>query len=98
MGIPAADLPLVFQRHPGAERAHHLGGTCGYLSRDVVAVPRSNVEVQRDNAVAFNPSLPGAKIEDTVLVRDGRIEPLTTDPRWPARTVRGRQRPDLLVR
>jgi len=82
----------------GAERAHHQGGTCGYLSRDVVAVPGSAVAVQRDNAVAFNPSLPGAKIEDTVLVHEGALEVLTLDPRWPARSVRGRTRPDLLVR
>ncbi|MFL5421952.1 MAG: M24 family metallopeptidase [Myxococcales bacterium] len=84
--------------HPAGERAHHQGGTCGYLSRDVVAVPGCGVAVQRDNAVAFNPSLPGAKIEDTVLVREGGIEVLTRDPRWPVRTVRGRVRPDLLVR
>ena len=25
--------------HPGAERLHHQGGSCGYLSRDVVARP-----------------------------------------------------------
>lgn len=84
--------------HPGGERAHHQGGTCGYLSRDVVAVPGSTVAVQRDNAVAFNPSLPGAKVEDTVLVREGGLEVLTLDPRWPVRRVRGRARPDLLVR
>ena len=84
--------------HPGAERAHHQGGTCGYLSRDALAAPGSRVEVQRGGAVAFNPSLPGAKIEDTVLVGDGGVEVLTADPRWPVRTVRGRPRPDLLVR
>lgn len=84
--------------HPAGERAHHQGGTCGYLSRDALALPGSAVAIERDNAVAFNPSLPGAKIEDTVLVRDGAAEVLTADPRWPARVVHGRRRPDLLVR
>jgi Xaa-Pro aminopeptidase len=84
--------------HPGAERAHHQGGTCGYSSRDALARPGSRIEVQRGGAVAFNPSLPGAKIEDTVLVGDGAVAVLTVDPRWPVRTVRGRPRPDLLVR
>jgi Xaa-Pro aminopeptidase len=82
----------------GQERAHHQGGTCGYSSRDVVALPGSTVRIAPDNAVAFNPSLPGAKIEDTVVVREAGIEVLTVDARWPTRTVRGRTRPSILVR
>ena len=84
--------------HPGGERKHHQGGICGYLSRDAIALPGSAVAVSRDGAVAFNPSLPGAKNEDTLVVGDDGLEVLTLDPRWPSRTVRGRQRPDLLVR
>jgi hypothetical protein len=83
--------------HPGGERKHHQGGPCGYLSRDAIALPRSKLALQRDNAAAFNPSLPGAKIEDTVLVREGGVEVLTFAPGWPMREVRGRPRPDLLV-
>jgi Xaa-Pro aminopeptidase len=84
--------------HPGGEKKHHQGGSCGYLSRDALALPGSKLALQRDNASAFNPSLPGAKIEDTVLVRDGGVEVLTVAAGWPMREVRGRQRPDLLVR
>ena len=84
--------------HPGGEQDHHQGGPCGYLSRDAIALPGSALELERDNAAAFNPSLPGAKIEDTVLVREGGIEVLTSAPGWPMRTVQGRERPDLLVR
>ncbi|MFN2546960.1 MAG: M24 family metallopeptidase [Myxococcales bacterium] len=84
--------------HAGQERAHHQGGTCGYGSRDSIALPRSAVEIRPDEAVAFNPSLPGAKIEDTFVVREGGLQLLTVDRRWPARTVRGRPRPDLLVK
>ncbi|MET0403066.1 MAG: M24 family metallopeptidase, partial [Cystobacter sp.] len=82
----------------GAEAYHHQGGTCGYLSRDVVAGPDSQVVLQPHNALAWNPSLPGAKIEDTVVLTDGGVEILTVDPRWPTVSIDGRVRPDLLVR
>jgi hypothetical protein len=49
-------------------------------------------------ALAWNPSLPGHKIEDTILVGDDGVENLTIDPRWPTVTVGGRARPDVLVR
>jgi Metallopeptidase family M24 len=82
----------------GAERGHHQGGPCGYLSRDAIAVPGSELRLAKDGAAAFNPSLPGAKMEDTVVVGAGGVEVLTADAAWPVRAVRGRRRPDLLVR
>lgn len=84
--------------HPGAERKHHQGGSCGYLSRDVVARPGIDVPLQLHGAVAWNPSLPGAKIEDTFVIGERGVENLTLDPRWPAFEHAGRARPDLLVR
>jgi Xaa-Pro aminopeptidase len=84
--------------HPGAEAFHHQGGSCGYLSRDDVAVPGSKVVLQPNNAMAWNPSLPGAKIEDTVVLTEGGLEILTVDPRWPTFELEGRARPELLVR
>jgi Xaa-Pro aminopeptidase len=84
--------------HPGAEAFHHQGGSCGYGARDDVATPGSKVVLQPSNAMAWNPSLPGAKIEDTVVLRDGGLKILTVDPRWPTFDVDGRARPDLLVR
>lgn len=84
--------------HPGAEAFHHQGGSCGYLSRDDVAIPGSKVVLQPHNAIAWNPSLPGSKIEDTVVVSDTGLEILTVDPRWPTSKVEGLARPDLLVR
>lgn len=84
--------------HEGAERFHHQGGSCGYLSRDVIATPDSSVELERSNAIAWNPSLPGAKIEDTALVHETGVEILTVDPDWPVFEIGGRKRPDILVR
>jgi Xaa-Pro aminopeptidase len=104
---PGASLGKVYtalveayaaQGHPGAEAFHHQGGSCGYLSRDLVALPGMEAVLQPGNAMAWNPSLPGAKIEDTVVTTDGGLEILTADPRWPTFPVDGRARPDLLVR
>ena len=84
--------------HAGAELAHHQGGTTGYRSREVIARPDDPTMLATPLAVAWNPSLPAAKIEDTVLVSDAGIEILTADPSWPTVEVRGRARPDVLVR
>ncbi|MFZ9595752.1 MAG: M24 family metallopeptidase [Bdellovibrionia bacterium] len=83
---------------PQEELNHHQGGTTGYLSREVVALPGSEVQIEDHMALAWNPSLPGAKIEDTVVVVDGQLEFLTRDPHWPMTQVAGRWRPDLWVR
>jgi len=85
--------------HAGEERRHHQGGPCGYLSRDAIARPGAPDVLAPGGAVAWNPSLPGAKIEDTMRVGEGgALEVLTLDPRWPTVEVAGRRRPDLLVR
>jgi hypothetical protein len=84
--------------HPGAEQYHHQGGTTGYLSREIVARPHTDTVIEAGTALAWNPSLPGSKIEDTVLTTEHGIEILTADPAWPTVTVAGRPRPDLLVR
>jgi hypothetical protein len=77
----------------GAEADHHQGGITGYLSRDLLALPTARDRVEVSMAVAWNPSVSGSKIEDTALVTDAGIEILTTDERWPAYEVAGRQRP-----
>ncbi len=81
----------------GAEREHHQGGPCGYRARDALATPASNVRLAAHGAVAWNPSVRGAKIEDTVLVHDDRVEVLTVDPVWPSRDVGGLARPEPWV-
>jgi Xaa-Pro aminopeptidase len=83
--------------HPGAERHHHQGGTTGYLSREALATPDSRVGIEPPLALAWNPSLPGSKIEDTILRSDEELEVLTLDPTWPMVDVEGRERPDLRI-
>lgn len=82
---------------PGAERGHHQGGTTGYLSREVLATPGNSVEIVPTVALAWNPSLPGSKIEDTILRSADGLETLTVDPAWPTIDVQGRARPDLRI-
>lgn len=100
LGEVYASMVECYRRlgHPGSELLHHQGGSCGYGARDVVAVPGSQVRLQPHNAVAWNPSLPGAKIEDTVVITDSGVDILTVDPRWPTFSLEGRKRPELLVR
>ena len=84
---------------PHAWREHHQGGPTGYLARERVATPGDAAVLPAGAAVAWNPSLPGAKSEDTVLLApDGGLEVVTLDPRWPTTTVAGRTRPAVWVR
>lgn len=42
-------------------------------------------------ALAWNPSLAGAKVEDTFLLTEGGLLNLTEDPFWPAVEVGGEE-------
>jgi Xaa-Pro aminopeptidase len=83
--------------HPGAERDHHQGGITGYLSREVLALPGAETRLEPPIALAWNPSLPGVKIEDTVIRSGDGLEILTVDPAWPTVEVSGRPRPAIRV-
>lgn len=87
------------QGFPHAIREHHQGGTTGYLAREIIATPTTTDLLTYNMAVAWNPSLPGAKIEDTfVLHEDGSLENLTFDPNFPSVAIKGRLRPIPLIR
>jgi hypothetical protein len=59
-----------------------------------VANPTTTDTLAENMAVAWNPSLTGAKIEDTfVILNDGKLKNLTFDPNWPSAEVEGRLRP-----
>lgn len=89
-------LEQAYRQHgyPQALREHHQGGTTGYLAREIVATSATTEALAADMAIAWNPSLSGAKIEDTfVILRDGGLENLTFDPNWPSVEIQGRKRP-----
>ena len=84
---------------PGEHLRHHQGGTTGYLSREVVAGPGGDAVVEPNTALAWNPSLPGTKIEDTVLLTSSGLEVLTVDSAWPTvPNEDGLARPAVLIR
>lgn len=76
--------------YPGEVHRHHQGGAIGYRSREWVAHPRSSEVVEARQAFAWNPSLPGAKVEDTSLVLGDDLEVITTTPDWPVIPVEAR--------
>lgn len=90
------DIRAAYPRHGfDAEEwmRHHQGGPTGYLGRDPKVTPEAGDIVHAGQAFAWNPSAPGAKIEDTVIVDGDGIEVLTHDASWPTTSVRGRERP-----
>jgi antitoxin VapB len=91
-GATAADLFKVAQSaytadgFPGEERFHHQGGPTGYGEREWVATPEGAEVVVDNQAFAWNPSIRGGKIEDTVILHNGVIENLTATPELPELT------------
>jgi Xaa-Pro dipeptidase len=75
---------------------HHQGGPTGYNARDFIATPTEMRMLVDGSAYAWNPSLSGVKVEDTVLLLNDKLEVLTEDSRWPLREVGGRLRPEVL--
>jgi Xaa-Pro aminopeptidase len=88
---------------PDEWREHHQGGAAGYAGREWIATPDSDAPVTLPMAYAWNPTVQGAKSEDTVVVDDG-FEVLTDTGEWPTRTAEAvgfdvaLPRPAVLVR
>ncbi len=77
---------------------HHQGGPAGYEPREYVAVPGSTDVVAVGQAYAWNPSITGAKSEDTVLVGEDGNEVLTTIPDWPMLSVSVEEQKETILR
>ncbi len=74
-------------------RNHTQGGPIGYGAREFGVAPLAapdrytEIAVEDGQAVAWNPTVQGAKSEDTFLVGDDGNEMITNSPTWPAVTV-----------
>lgn len=77
---------------------HHQGGTTGYLPRDFPAHERTPQLIGLNNALAWNPSAEGFKVEDTVITTAAGLDIITHDPNWPRIEIAGRSRPDIALR
>ena len=53
---------------PDEWRLHHQGGMAGYAAREIVAGPGTLQEIQVGQAFAWNPSITGAKAEETFVL------------------------------
>ncbi len=87
--------------YPDQWRFHHQGGATGYQTRDYLAVPSSAARVVPNQAFAWNPSISGAKSEDTIVATPDGPTIVTATGSWPTlvHEVEGIQveRPDILV-
>ena len=55
---------------PGEIRLHHQGGLTGYASREVIANPKTDHVIAVGQAFAWNPSITGAKAEETFVLTE----------------------------
>ena len=69
--------------HTGEWREHHQGGAAGYAGREWFLAPGSDATLDLPMAYAYNPTVEGAKSEDTVLVTGDGFETLTDTGDWP---------------
>ncbi|MGH2800112.1 MAG: M24 family metallopeptidase, partial [Thermoleophilaceae bacterium] len=59
---------------PDEWRLHHQGGITGYASREVIATPHTDVPIEPGMAFAWNPSITGAKAEETFVLTEAGPE------------------------
>ena len=95
--LAAARAAYADVGEPAAWEDHHQGGPAGYLPRDWLATPDEGRVLQAGMALAWNPSLPWGKSEDTFLLEPDGPRILTWDERWPHEAVDGRPRAAVRV-
>lgn len=68
--LDAARRAYAETGYPDEWRFHHQGGSIGYQGRERIAVPGDATPVEPGMAFAWNPSIAGAKAEETFVMRD----------------------------
>lgn len=71
----------------GEWQNHHQGGAAGFAGREWIGTPDSNNRVIVPQGYAWNPTIKGAKSEDTFLVTEDKIEILSETNDWPTTEV-----------
>ena len=109
--IPGKPLAEIFEEckawytdvgFEGEWQKHHQGGATGYNDREYCIYPGIEGTVQENQAFAWNPTITGAKIEDTIISFKDSIEVITVSKDWPMIPVElnGKiyPQPDILIR
>lgn len=85
-----------------AWHGHHLGGAIGYKEREYKAFSGGKQLMLDRQAFAWNPTLPGVKAEDTVVLNGDGLELLSDTGDWPRRRIQAGSRtvlvPQILIR
>ncbi len=81
--LEVAQAAYAAHGFPDEWQHHHQGGLVGYEPREALARPGSAEALYAGHGVAWNPSIAGAKSEDTALIVDGLPEILTGIEGWP---------------
>ena len=85
--LVAAKVAYAAAGFPGEWRAHLQGGPVGYLSREFDVVPgtaASATEITLGAGFAWNPTVQGAKSEDTFLVTAAGARSVSNTDSWPS--------------
>ncbi len=109
--VPGARLADIWEKckdwyaevgFEGEWELHHQGGAIGYNDREYVIYPGIDEEVQENQPFAWNPTIRGTKVEDTIIAHKNGFEVITVSTGWPVIEVEidGRiyPQPDILVR
>lgn len=68
---------------PDEWKLHHQGGATGYDDREYVIYPGVQETVRERQAFAWNPTITGAKIENTLIAFADHTEIVTVSDGWP---------------
>lgn len=79
LGDVFADLQSAYAAQGEADQwqFHHQGGSAGYTARERIATPGDPTPIVADQVFAWNPSIVGAKSEDTILLGADGFEIVT---------------------
>jgi len=76
--VAAAQRAYAAAGFPEEWRDHHQGGSIAYRPRELVATPGDPTPIRAGMAFAWNPSIAGTKVEDTLILGDdGRCVAVT---------------------
>jgi Xaa-Pro aminopeptidase len=108
---PGEQISEVFRRarriyekfnEPHEWTLDYQGWLIGYMQRETVLTPDSNLIIQPDMAICWNPSVGSARSEDTVVIDSRGYEVVTGAQDWPQLEVSVKgypmTRPGILVR